>query len=259
MAFPSTSLQPRKCLKPFRKGVAIVVDTYLLSPSNFTMPPPIPGFDVRITHDRNPVVNALGMFSAAIQLMSVLALKDWNGYANGYIVHGPRNYPATLKLQAWPDPSSGLLLVKHAVFGLFEAGNSLARAPAVADPFLPRLFGGLFLNNQQIGYVKCLRHSESLEGKVNSTSSIVNATESNYALELRPDDGPRINLTDDSRSFVDPIDSRFTYRDTSSKIERSISEILSPCSWTRWQRQRCISTITLELLSMWPATRETSL
>ena len=103
-------------------------------------------------------------------------------------------------------------MVKHAVVGLFEAGNSLARAPAVADPFLPRLFGGLFLHNQQIGYIKCLRHSESLEGKFNSTLSIVNATESNSALELSPDDGPRINPTDDSGSFVDPIDSRSTYR-----------------------------------------------
>ena len=212
MAFPSISLQPRKCLKPFRKGVAIVVDTYLLSPSNFTMPPPIPGFDVRITHDRNPVVNALGMFSAAIQLMSVLALKDWNGYANGYIVNGPRNYPATLELQAWPDPSSGLLLVKHAVVGLIEAGNSLAGAPGVADPFLPRLFGGLFLHNQQIGYIKCLGRSNSLEGEVNGTLSIVDATNLSPTSELRPDERPRANLTDDSGSFVDPIDSRFTYR-----------------------------------------------
>ena len=145
MAFPSSSLQPRKFLEPFGKGVATVTETDLISSTNLTMPPPIPGFDVRITHDRNPVVNALGMFSAAIQLMSVLALKDWNGHSNGYIVHGPKNYPAILELQAWPDPSSGLLLVKHAVVGLFEAGSSLAWAPTVADPFLSRLFGGLFL------------------------------------------------------------------------------------------------------------------
>ena len=176
------------------------------------MPPPIPGFDVRITHDHNPVVNALGMFSAAIQLMSILALKDWNGHSNGYIVHGPRYYPATLELQAWPDPSSGLLLVKHAVVGLFEAGSSLAWAPAVADPFLSRLFGGLFLHNQQIGYIKCLDRSTSLEGEVNSTLSIVNAKNSTVALELRPDDGPQANLTDDSGSFVDPIYGSFTYK-----------------------------------------------
>ena len=176
------------------------------------MPPPIPGFDVRITHDHNPVVNALGMFSAAIQLMSILALKNWNGHANGYIVHGPRNYQAILELQAWPDPSSGLLLVKHAVVGLFEAGSSLAWAPAVADPFLPRLFSGLFLHNQQIGYIKCLGRPQSLQGEVNSTLSIVNAINSTVSLEIRPDDGPRTNLTDDSGSFVDPIYSSFTYR-----------------------------------------------
>lgn len=144
--------------------------------------------------------------------MSVLALQDWNGHAKGYIVHGPRIYPATLELQAWPDPSSGLLLVKHAVVGLLKAGDSLAWAPAVADPFLPRLFGGLFLHNQQIGYIKCLERSASLEGEVNSTLSIVNAKNSTVPLELRPDGGPQANLTDDSGSFVDPIFGRFTYR-----------------------------------------------
>ena len=212
MAISSTSLQPRKCLEPFGRLFATVSEIYLLSPSNLTMPPPIPGFDVRITHDRNPVVNALGIFSAAIQLMSVLALKDWNGHTNGYIVQGPRIYPATLELQAWPDPSSGLLLVKHAVVGLFEAGSSLAWAPVVADPLLSRLFGGLFLHNQQIGYIKCQGRSASLEGEVNSTLSIVDAKDSTVALELRPDDGPQANLTDDSGSFVDPIYGSFTYR-----------------------------------------------
>ena len=197
---------------PFGKGVATVAETYLLSLSSLTMPPPIPGFDVRITHDHNPVVNALGMFSAAIQLMSILALQDWNGHSNGYVVQGPRNYPAILELQAWPDPSSGLLFVKHAVFGLYEAGNSLALAPAVADPFLTRLFGGLFLRNQQIGYIKCLPPSASLEGEANSTLSIVNAMNSTVALELRPDDGPQAEFTDYSGSFVDPIYSSFTYK-----------------------------------------------
>ena len=211
MAFPSTSLQPRKCLKPFGKGDATVAETYLISSSNLTVPPLIPSFHVRITHDHNPVVNALGMFSAAIQLMSVLALKNWDGHTNGYIVHGPRYYPATLELQAWPDPSSGLLLVKHAVVGLYEAGNSLARSPAVADPFLTRLFGGLFLRNQQIGYIKCLPRSASLQDEVNSTLSIVNAVNSTVALELRPNDGPQAELTDDSGSFVDPIYGSFTY------------------------------------------------
>ena len=176
------------------------------------MPPPIPGFDVRITHDHNPVVGALGLFSAAIQLMSVLALKDWNGHSNGYVVHGPQIYPATLELQAWPHPSSGQLLVKHAVVGLLKAGDSLAWAPAVADPFLPRLFGGLFLHNQQIGYIRCLERSASLEGEVNSTLSVIKAKNSTVALELRPDDGPQAHLTDDSGSFVDPIFGRFTYR-----------------------------------------------
>ena len=211
MAFPSTSLQPRECLKPFGKGVATVAETYLISTSNLTVPPPIPGFDVRITHDRNPAVNALGMFSATIQLMSVLALKDWNAHTNGYIVHGPRYHPATLELQAWPDPSSGLLLVKHAVVGLYRAGNSLAQSPVIADPFLTRLFGGLFLRNQQIGYIKCLPRSQSLEGEVNSTLSIVNAVNSTVALELGPSDGPQAELTDDSGSFVDPIYGSFTY------------------------------------------------
>ena len=207
----STSLQPRKCLEPFGVSVATVAEAYRLSPSKLTMPPPIPGFDVRLTHDHNPVVNALGMFSAAIQLMSVLALKDWNAHSSGYIVQGPREYPATLELQAWPYPSSGLLLVKHAVDSLFKAGDSLAYAPAVADPFLPRLFGGLFLYNQQIGYINCLGRSQSAESKVNSTLSIVNAVNSTATLKLGPDDGPQANLTDNSGSFVDPMFPSFTY------------------------------------------------
>ena len=103
-------------------------------------------------------------------------------------------------------------MVIHAVVGLFDDGSSLAWAPAVADPFLPRLFSGLFLHNQQIGYIKCLGRSKSLEGEVNSTLSIGNAINSTASLEIRPDDGPRTNLTDDSGSFVDPIYSSFTYR-----------------------------------------------
>ena len=199
-------------LKPLREGVVPAAETYLLSFSNLTMPPLIPGFDVRIEHDRNPIVNALGMFSAAIQLMSVLALQDWNGHANGYTVHGPRNYPATLNVQAWPPPYSGLFLIKHAVVGLYMAGNSLARAPVVADPFLPRLWGSLYLHNQQIGYISCLPfHPGSLEGEVNSTLSMINTINSTVALELMPDDGPQANLTADPESFVDPIYSRFTY------------------------------------------------
>ena len=209
MAFYSTSLQPRKYLSRFENGVATITETYLRS-SNLTLPPPIPGFAVHLTLDHNPVVNAVGMFSAAIQLMSILALKDWNDYANGYVVHGPRNHRVTLEMQAWPDPSSGLLLVKHAVLGLYQAGNSLAEAPVVAEPFLPRLYGGLFLLNQQIGYIKC-RADERVEGEVNGTLGIVNATYQTVALEIGPDNGPRRKLTDDSGSFVDPIDSRFSY------------------------------------------------
>lgn len=176
------------------------------------MPPPILGFEVRITVGHNPVVNALGIFSAVIQLMSVLALKDWNAHANRYIVHGPRNYPATLEVQAWPYPSSGLFLIKHAVDSIYKAGDSLAVAPAVAGPFLPKLVGGLYLYDQQIGYIKCLDRSELAESKVNSILNPLKAMNSTLVLEFGPDDGPQANLTEDPGSFVDPMFPSFTYR-----------------------------------------------
>ena len=98
-------------------------------------------------------------------------------------------------LKPWPSGSPSQLLTKHGVIALYEAGLALAALPVTRRGYAPRLYAGLFLQNQQIGYLKWFHNTLGLGNASNSTSTLQ---------LLRSDKSTGIG--DDSGTIVDPED-----------------------------------------------------
>ena len=196
------------------------------SSSNPILPPPIPGFEVRLLFDRNPTLVLWEIYDMIIQLISILALESWDkllGHETGLL---DPDYKETLIISPWPNVSSSLLLIKHAVVALYEAGIALAAKPATVPGYAPRLYAGLFLKNQQLGFLKWLHKPASVGGGMNSTLSIVDASNSSSTQQFGYSDGPT-DVGAGSGTIVDPRDRKFriTYRLGSQRF--NLSELFS--------------------------------
>ena len=183
------------------------------SSSNPILPPPIPGFEVRLLFDRKPTLVLWEIYDMIIQLISILALESWEqllGHVTGLL---DPNYKETLIISPWPDVSSGLLLIKHAVVALYEAGFALAAKPATVPGYAPRLYAGLFLQDQQLGFLKWLHKPASVGGGMNSTLGTVDASNSSSTPQFGHSD-ERNGVGARSRTIVDPRDRKLqiTYR-----------------------------------------------
>lgn len=131
-----------------------------------------------------------------------------------------------LIIAPWPDTSSRLLLVRHGVVGLYQAGYALAKIPVPANGLLPRLYSGLFLQNKQIGYLKFVPMSQLPESEVNSTSSLANTGNSTSTLQYRVDDEPW-SVKGESGTIVDPLDSNYRYNYQLGNVRVNIQESFS--------------------------------
>lgn len=106
--------------------------------------------------------------------------------------------PEEIVIKPWPSGSPSRLLIKHGIIALYEAGLALAALPVTRRGYVPRLYAGLFLQNQQVGYLKWFRYTLGLGNASNSTSTLQ---------LLRSDKSTGIG--DDSGTIVDPQDRRF--------------------------------------------------
>ena len=140
--------------------------------------------------------------------MRCLALKSWDEPLSEAITVQYHDFKEMLVLSPWPQGSSRLL-VKHAVVALYKAGTELAAIAMKKRGAVPRLYAGLFLQNEQIGYLKWLHKSRSLGSEVNSTLSLINASNSTAALQVVHSIQSTGGLIKGTRKIKDPNDSEF--------------------------------------------------
>lgn len=101
-------------------------------------------------------------------------------------------------IKPWPSGSPSRLLIQHGVVALYEAGVALAAQPVTRRDYVPRLYAGLFLQDQQVGYLKWFDKPLSLGNASNAAST----------LQLLHRD-KSTGIGDYSGTIVDPGDSRF--------------------------------------------------
>ena len=125
------------------------------------------------------------------------------------------NYNAESLLSPWPHLHSGLQ-VKHGVMAIYQAGVALAGKPIRVGPgaLVPRLFAGLFLENQQIGFLKWAHTSGALDSEGNGTLSRMNTGNATSAAQPDCSDTPTNVAAGTGGVVVDPADNKFkiTYR-----------------------------------------------
>lgn len=111
--------------------------------------------------------------------------------------------PEQIVLKPWPSGSPSRLLTKHGVVALYEAGVALAAKPVTRPGFVPRLYAGLFVRDEQVGYLKWfLGTSTTLSG--GNASSLTRTLQS-----LHSDGSVGVGDYHFSGTIVDPADSRF--------------------------------------------------
>lgn len=155
----------------------------LSSSSNLTLPPPIPGFEARLLFDPNPSLNLFEVYNNAIQMMAWLAPSAYSD-----TIDGPArvsDYVEELSNRPWPPSSKGRLQIKHLVQAIYEAGFALAAKPITVRGTVPRLHAGLFLDGQQIGFMKWQHKRNPVAGGANSTVSLIDAANSTAVLPAR--------------------------------------------------------------------------
>ena len=123
------------------------------SHTNVSIPPRIPGFDTRITIDRNPTLKQSEVFINAIELVVLLSSWQWEKIIDfPFRMAGPE-YTTEAAISPWPKGRTGLK-AKHVVVAVHGAGFALALIPYEPADKVPALYAGLFLDNQQLGFMK---------------------------------------------------------------------------------------------------------
>ena len=161
--------------------------------------------------------------------MSALAQKDWNEALKGYTEKTAPTDHETVIISTWPAAQDDRLLVKHAVQALYEGGYAFAAKPITRRGYGPRLYAGLFLENQQIGFLKFTRKTRSLGTDLNSTLDNSSSVHSTSALQL-VNSGQPADVMKGSGSVVDPFDSKLkiTYwvGDSKARVQDVFSAFL---------------------------------
>ena len=178
-------------------------DGQILSSSSLTIPDPIPGFEARLLFDREPSLQRWMVLDTVVETMKYMALKSWDEALSEAVTM--RSFSEMLVISPWPQGASSLL-VKHAVVALYKAGTALAEIAIEKRGAVPRLYAGLFLQNQPIGYLKWMHGSSSLGSEVNSNLSLIDASNSTAALQVAHSNQPAVK---GSRKMRYPDDSKF--------------------------------------------------
>lgn len=184
-----------------------LIDNRFSSQSNLTAPPPIPGFEVRLLFDQNPILNLFEVYNNAIEAIGWLAVHPYSLSMILDITMTAPFYGEELRINMWPERTR-LFQVKYGVRAIYEAGIALAAKPITRRGYVPRLYAGLFLQNRQIGFMKWQHKQRTVAGAANGTVDLVDVVNSTSTLQLMHVDGPT-SLQVDKGDIVDPKDSKF--------------------------------------------------
>ena len=134
--------------------------------------------------------------------MAALARGSWDEP-----LKGPREQTTsrqTIIISPWPAAAQdNRLLYKHAVQALYEGGNAYADMPMTSGGFGPRLYAGIFLNNQQVGFLKVTPKTRPQGSEPNGTLELTDVVKSTSPLRL-VDAEQSTGVTQDSGVVVDP-------------------------------------------------------
>ena len=123
---------------------------------------------------------------------------------------GAPHWGAEIQVVPWPA-ASPQFQGKHAVQAIYDAGMALAAKPVTRPEYTPKMYAGLFIDNQQVGYLKWHPRQNLVADVPNSTVSLINAVNSTSTGLLAGGDG-LAGVQDDSGVIRDPKDSRFTIK-----------------------------------------------
>ena len=168
------------------------------SSSDFTAPLPRPYLNTVLVYNESISLNPLEVYINIMQLMSVLAKLDWDGY----VTHGMALTDMTFTTQCSlsPKPDGSLLENDIAVIGLFQVANAIADRNVFYE-----LDAGLFVDNVARGIIQFYPKPPGIELDFDFLGA-------NYS---------NINLNATSGLLYDPKDKRFgiTYTFDGVKIK----------------------------------------
>ena len=141
--------------------------------------------------------------------MATLASMDWDEPLKGYTEKTAPADHETIIISPWPATQDDRLLVKHAVQALYEGGYAFAAIPITRRGYGPRLYAGLFLENQQIGFLKFMHKTRSLGSESNSTSDNCSFVNAKSDPQLVINDQPVGGVKEGGGTVIDPFDSKF--------------------------------------------------
>ena len=88
---------------------------------------------------------------------------------------------------------------------------ALAARPVTTPGYTPRMYAGMFIDNQQVGYLKWQLKEGPVAGVPNSTAGLINTANSTSAQLLARGDAAT-GVQDLSGVITDPKDSKFTIK-----------------------------------------------
>ena len=123
---------------------------------------------------------------------------------------GAPTWGAEIQVVPWPA-ASPQFQGKHAAQAVYDAGMALAAKPVTRPEYTPRMYAGLFIDNQQVGFLKWQLKQNLVAGVPNSTVSLINAVNSTSTRLLAGGDGLAV-VQGVSGVITDPKDSKFTVK-----------------------------------------------
>ena len=177
--------------------------------SNLTIPSPIPGFETRPLFASQPTVPLFEVYDNAIELISYLASAFYSRNVLFHFSRGAPHHRSDIMVSPWP-PKSPTFQGRHAIQAIYDAGMALAAKPVTRPGFTPRMYAGMFIDNQQVGFLKWqLKDPEA--AVPNSTVSLINTANSASTRLLARGDAVN-GIQDVSGVITDPRDSKFTVK-----------------------------------------------
>ena len=195
--------------------------------SNLTAPPPIPGFEARLLFDQTPTLDLKEVYIDVIQTMALLAGRPYTQpITEAFNTLAFDWCRELLTISPWPRGTNGLQ-VKHAVQAVYQAGVALATKPITVPGNVPKLYAGIFLQNQQIGFLKWQhRRYLTAAGEMNGTVSLIDAANLTSAAQLSRGDEPT-RLRESQGTIINPRDPKLKITYTVSDEYASLPETLT--------------------------------
>ena len=123
---------------------------------------------------------------------------------------GAPHWGAETQIVPWPA-ASPQFQGKHALQAVYDAGMALAAKPVTRPGFTPKMYAGLFIDNEQVGFLKWQLKQSPVAGVLNSSVSLVDAANSTSTRLLAHGDG-MTGVQDESGVMTDPKDPKFSVK-----------------------------------------------